>query len=419
MVGSTVDDKDAGVVAKAVNGDTVVDYSPGAGQRLHHLRFAFLLYDRMVETQLTQAVIATDTIIHVPIQHAPDVTPDDYPASPTIVRGDVVRIADEVEFNVLATADDSANGVTAITLDAAVGKAYATGTKVVIRTIANNHWSDSNDGVTELVVAPGATAAGTAQTITVRDARNLSKGMVVRVESTAGIEEMRVLYIEDPLGNDDVRVVRGINGTVGVNHPVGSAVKCYWAPIQNTDWSADTFFPIGGTGISVRVDLDPNEMPFIPGDTIEIVAPGLTLEQQAMAKVVSFNNDSILRYQNNIPWSIARDTRFLAFRPAVEVAKRMVRDLGFGKKAVSGKGPLRLIPVLGDPCFLTNTRGVLRQPTDPVTGATITAASPNGDNPPVAPDTAKKIAAYIRGFSVNPISDRVTVDFKAVNKHAW
>lgn len=419
--GSLSQDDDDGIVRADRSGNVAVDFAPGGGERLHKLRFAFLVYDRVVETQAVEAINNADDFVTVPIESAKDISFPTLAGASSLARGDIIRIADQVERIIVSYYTDPLTGTAVLSLDSAVGVDFPAFTKCLIRSKENNRWSDDPVGVAELYYSvAGAPASGTVETMEVTDSKHFPRGMVMRIVDELGFEEVRVLGFADAASPSTLSVVRGVGGTTPYDHSAAatpSACLPLWAPIENTDWPPGAAFAVGGVGVDLLLDIDIDEQPWMVGDEIDIVCPGLKLEEQEGAKAISFNQDSIVRF-GKIPFPAARDTRFLGFRQAIEVTRRSVSDFGLPHFPIAADGPFCMIPTLLRPVYVMDLRGVLPLPKSG--GLPLSSASPNGDDPAVAPDLAgRAIACYVRGYTVNPYNDTMSLDLRAVNPHVY
>jgi hypothetical protein len=413
-----------GAVRKDTAGNTMVDYSPAAGQRIHKLRFEFLLYGTLVETQTTQAIGFTDTIV-IPVDAAADVRGLDVSLANVLAYPytDNVRIGDAEDYTVLTRTDNFLAGTSSLKLDRVIVTQWAIGTKVQIRTHGTNKWSGGPDGVTGGNWVVGGSTAGTEQTFTVWSTRDLCAGMVIRVDED-GTEEMRITQI---LNATQFKARRGVGGTLAtLAHINGNVpIRAYYAPIVSSQFPEGTRFGIGGSGVSLRFPTLPDseslpgngtgnalgENPFMVGDTIEILCPGLTLQAQDQAKIVSYNVASIQKLQGaKLPWPSARTSRFAGYRQCSEIAKKVVSDYGSQHYGLDIAVALRWLPLVN------HSYGVEDPKTLPSASP---SASPNGDNPPVSPDGLHMVAGLAEAVSIDVMGDKLTLTLRAFNPHTW
>lgn len=404
--GGQVGSEDDGVVASDEAGNTVKDFSPGGSERLHRLRFSFLVYEQVIETQILNDRILTDSTVRIPIQHAEGITTsfDGF--------GDEIVINDTIVRQIVSKADIPSSGYTVLTLSSNLGESVSIGDRAVIRTFSTNRWSDGLNGVTQVKTAISGTGSqGDEIDIDVDSTAMLPVGTVLSISSAGGMEEMRVKEVLDA---DSVTVIRGVGGTPVVAHAVDDVVRAYWAPIQNATWPAETLFPIGGTGLSLKIRLPAIEKPFMVGDSIDVVCNGLEIERLELAKQIAQNKTSIQKYGRR-PFPVARDSRFLGYRQALEVAKRMVADFAFPHFQMQADGPLVDIPVLVTGGTQTASFYLIEDPH--LLPSDASTESPNGDDPPASPDTTTAVASDVRAFSIDPFKDRMTLELRGYNQH--
>jgi hypothetical protein len=237
----------------------------------------------------------------------------------------------------------------------------------------------------------------------------MKPGMVLRVTNAAGSEDMRVSFLDPDEPDVAAWVVRGIKGvTVPVND--GDIAKAYIAPIQNATSYPEGFqWQLGASGIGLifRVP-DSNEKPFMVGDTIDVTAPGLVLEERELAKHVAQDTTSIAKF-GKLPWPGIRNAKFLGYRPAQEAGRRAVRDNAWPHYGIEASGPLALLPLLNSAGLVIDADQLQSQ----------VGASPNGDVPPLAPDTLQGVAAVVRSYTANPYDDTLTMELRAINAHDY
>jgi len=403
--------EDDGCVRKTATGKTLVDYSPSGSQTYHRLRFSYLLYDTVIETQVITFTPGSPTTVVIPydagkgvrsLDPAWDFALQNYPTA------DVLRIADTEEYKIRRVTLDAASGTATLLLDPLnFGPGWPTGTKCTLRLFGNARWSDDRVGITSNASSAGGSGSvGGISTMDFFSTREMAPGMVLRYETG---EEVRVLTV---LNSTQASVRRGINGTTPQWHVNIEPVQAFWAPGVVGDFPDGTRFGIGGTGVSMRFpDLpDTGDNPFMVGDTIDIVCPGLKLEEQSNAKIISYNTASIQKLSGNkIPWPQSRTSRFAGYRQCVEITRAISTNYGLPHTDLTVDMPMRWLPKINQAYLIQDPR------TLPYTVGT----SPNGDNPVVAPDTAIAIAALVESVSIDPINDRVTLELRAINPHAW
>jgi len=403
--------EDDGCVRKTFDGRTMVDFSPSSIQRLHRLRFAYLMYDTVIETQILQFIGGSPTTVVIPYEAGSGVRSLD-PSADFVINNyptaDTISIGDSESYQIRTVTLDPVAATATLRLDPLYlsGPGWPAGTKVTLRLFGNNRWSDSQGGVTRNASTFGGSGSvGSTSTMDFYSTRELSAGMVLRYE---GGEEARVLQV---LNATQALVRRGIGGTTPYLHVLDDAVQGLWAPIVSADFPDGFRFNIGGTGVSLRfADLpDPGEPPFMVGDTIEIVCPGLVLEAQDKAKIISYNAPSIQIY-GKLPWSNSRQSRFAGYRQAQESCKRIVKDFGFPHFDLTCDMPLRWLPDINEGYLVEDLEGALPRASS--------ATSPNGDNPPVSPDTVAAVGAMVEGYTIDPLNDRLTLNMRAINAHA-
>ena len=397
--GSEIGRPDDGMVA-GLSGDTVTDFSPGGSERYHRLRFAFLLFDRMVESQLLTAITSVSTTIELPIQHAKDIT------ASAEGDGDIVTIGDNVERSIIAKAESPAVGLTTLTLASAVGQDFAKGTHVVVRAFGNNRWSNHPLGLTEITAATGTASEGGETTITVANAAVLPVGAIIRTAGTGAPEDMRVTA---SVSDTQVTVKRGAGGSAISDHGIGTRLQVFWAPIENSTWPIGSVFMVGDTNIGLRVNLPAEEKPFMVGDEIDLVAPGLVLEDQELATIVSESQLSRLRH-GRLPFPETRSSRFLGYRQTLEANKRIIRDFADPHFKIEARGKLTAVPAVNE-AFELQDEEILPSPS--------ASASPNGDFIPASLDSTKGIAVVVRGYRYDLSSDQLTLSLRAWNGHVW
>ena len=407
--GSTPGAPDDGAVNRSQDDKELVDYSPSATQKTHKLRFAFLLYDRVVETQLLLAV-SSGTTLRVPLSATADVTVG-------TTYGDAIEIVHPTTgaaaiFTATAKADSAAGGYSDMTVTPAVAASYALGQKVTIRTYRTNRWSDGPTGVTTVQGAiNGTDAIGTDATLTLASTEQTPRLSMLRVVSAAGSEDLRVTSV---VSATQVTARRGCGGTTVRAHSVGDVVQVFYAPILNTTYAAGILYPIGGTGVSLSLTPPPKEgstvreQPFVLGDTIDLVCPGLMLETQGQATVVAMDEASI-RVAGRKEWRGAAKARLLTFAQAREVAQRIVADYAKARWLVTTDGPCVRLPALGETYLVREDRLL----------PWAMGSNPNGNATPVAPDTTTAVACSVRAYDVDPLQDTLRMTLRALNSHAW
>lgn len=217
--GGVVGNPDAGCLARNGKGKAITEATS-------RLRFAYLVVDRYVKSQLLIAAAIGANTIRVPLQAATDVA-----IGAATGYGDTVELTDAVTnqaqtFTIVSISLVPTGGYATLGLDVVTSQAYASGSPVTIRSFKNNRWSDHALGVTTLAVA--VTTSGQ---ILVRptSVENLSLLQVIRLQTTAGVEEMRLLTIDR--STKDCTVARGVGGTTPLSTiPVGTVIKAYVAP---------------------------------------------------------------------------------------------------------------------------------------------------------------------------------------------
>lgn len=414
-------DEDAGCVKQDRNGNVMVMRTPAVGEQRHRLRFAWVIYDRVIETQLLEQVSGSPTVIKVPYLAALDTVRgiDESSALATSLggaHGDVLEIGTTVR-SIRDISHDSVLGVSTITLDAALlPGTYPIGTRVVIRSFQNAGWSNGEEGVTRLTSA--LTAAGTDgdfKTFSVLSTRHLAVGMIVSIATVNAVASYPFYLITQIVsGTSFIGRRTGTTGTTDASN-TNAVVSAYLAPIINDEFPRGTVFWIGGTGIGIQVDVpDPQtlgpivETPFMVGDEIEITADGLILQQQDMAKQIAANRDSIATF-GILEYRPGRRSPFLDYTRARATARRIVESYAFPHFMITADLPLTVLPKL-DQCYLVEDSRIL--PYD-------AAGNAQGDNPAVAPDTARAIAFVVRGFNVDPVTGRAQLTLRAVHPHDY
>jgi hypothetical protein len=284
---------------------------------LNKLRFRWILEDSLFETSLRVASNASDAYIDV--YSVKDVSPGDY-----------VQVQDSGDK--IVSSVDTANN--RINLTTTIGAIYSIGATVLARKSGYRYTSDHKDGVTQC-----NGASGTGVQIGVYSTANLSIGTVIRLESSAGVEECRIVSVDDDL---HVTVTRGIAGTVAVNHPNYTPVRAFWSPNDQTK-----FFEIGQTRVDLKIvdqaDASTHEetearRTFQVGDRFRITCAGASLEKIDMAKQTAIDTPSVNKYGRLVyPDS---DNRFLNYSYASELAPRLRDEYANPKFKVLSAGPL-------------------------------------------------------------------------------
>lgn len=476
--------EDDGAIAYGQDGKIPDDLTADATRRIHKLRWAFVAFDRVIETQLLLAA-SSGTSIRVPLQAADDVTA-------IAAYGDTADLTDDATglvttYTITGKSDSAAGGYTDLTLSATITHSYPIGAKVSIHTYRTNRWSNGPAGIATLataITASGATTlnggiSSTADTVVLNadpgcadnaviqigteqirigswnagtktgtlcereyngttaashsngdavtlcslrlsSATHAPRGTVLRVQTAAAVEEVRVIAVlsdgQTCLFADASNTLwRGIGGTAAFAHSAGDVVQAFWAPVINAVWPAGMLFPIGGTTVALGLTPPPRdgsnvvqEQGFWIGDRIDVTCPGLSLETQDQSKIIAVDQASIDRSEKK-EWKAGTGTKFLTFAQAREAAQRIVADYGGAHFLVTASGKCTTLPTLGETYLVRDDFAL------PWT----TAANPNGNASPVSPDTAQAIAASVRGYTLNPLTDSLTLTLRALNPHAW
>jgi hypothetical protein len=412
--------EDDGLVRMDKNGNECVYHSPGAGQRLHALRFAWLTYDRMIETEtlvLATGGAGSKTIV-VPLQPLLDAVADNAVAG-IPHHGDQIDVArptgDWHRSTIQSRTDDTALGRSTLVLqDDLPAGTYAIGTKVVIRTFLTNRWSNSRDGIATLNEVVSPPAAGGSRTWTVRTTRHLAVGMVVGlvdVEHTKRESE----HLVTAVSNATTFTAVSLTGNTTDSYAAGSVFKGYVAPIENTvDQPRGKLFAVGTTGVHLLFEVPQStastrdEEPFLVGDEIDVTCPGLGLEPMRGSIVVAVDQKSINDHGKH-PWTPVRASRFFTPPEAQEAVQAVIRDNAEPRYTLTLHGPWVLLPRFED----------LYRVHDPETLPRVGSANPNGDVTPVSPDTNTAIAVIVRGYTLDPVTGALQVQAKAKHPHPW
>ncbi len=373
-----------------------------ASEFAHRLRFAFLLYDRVIETQLLLAA-SSGASMRIPIQSATDIIAH-------AIYGDELEIVDaatnaRTTYKITAKTDVPASGWTTLTVSPTIALSYALGQHLMIRSFRSNRWSDAAQGVATLGASiSGSGSPGDLITLTLSSTTQTPRFSVVKVDS----EELRITAI---LGATQATAARAVGGTTVAAHDNGRPVQCYVAPIQNTAIKTGALFAIGATGVSIALTPPTGvdeEMPLVPGDTIDITCPGLTLEPQDLATVIAQRQSSIDKVGNK-PYPSRRAGRLASSAQAREGAWRDLGDFGDAHHGVTWAGPLQMLPALGGTYLV---RDDLLLPHDG-------GVNPNGDASPVSPDTATAIACRLESRAIDLLKDALTLSLTAFRANPW
>ena len=268
----------------------------------------------------------------------------------------------------------------------------------------------------EVIVALNALQTGTSFTgtpgvlgkVSFNNTVEMKPGMVLRVANASGIEDMRVAYLDPDKPTTDAWVWRGVGGTV-IPLSTGDIVKAYIAPIQNAAWPKGTTWQLGASSVALTFTVPEGvEYPFMVGDLIEVVAPGLVLESREFAKQVAQDTASIAKF-GKLPWPGIRNAKFLGYRAAAEVGRRAVADYAWPHFLFEASAPFAMVPVLNTAGLVIDARLLQSQ----------VLSSPNGDVPPIAPDTLQGVAAVVRAYQVNPSDDSMTLTMRAIQPHDY
>lgn len=427
--GGILGDEVRGVIRNNLAGDQAVLHVPGAGEFKDRVRFAWLIQDVVIETQLLEEWLANSThkTIVIPYQAGFQVERGSDVTSAVSVAS-VDNYGDQVEIGDLVTrvrdvVHDPAGGTTTLTLanyTVTGDRPLPVGTRVVIRTMGNNQWSNSELGIAVAADAAHTPGAEDAVTTFVANAtRNFQPGTILRTRLASS-----------PVGDPEHLVTEVVNGTDWKGRRLGSGgdalaiaqyapIRGYLAPIIDpTEFPDGHVFWIGDTGLGLifRVEARQDifrglvETPFMVGDEIDVTAEGLVLDEQELDKAIGNNNDSQAKFRT-IPYRSARSSKFLNLRRARELAQRIVVQYGFPRYRLEVDLPLTFVPKLED-CYLVEDHEIL-----PWT--TLINAQGDDASSPVAPDTARAIAFTVRGYTIDPIQGRLRVSLRAVNPHAY
>lgn len=439
-------DVDGGVwVDMSVTGLTNAGDSTGVGDGVIVGTDFWRLYSVQVGSEyelwllIEEAVVEDPTAgleIVVPYIHGLDTTrgtDEDSILSTAVgeLYGDTVEIGAYVG-TVRDIEHDPAAGTTTILLDhSPADLPYPIGTRLVIRSWENNTWSDGPLGIARTADANGSVSPGADGVETEFQAvstRNMALGMIARpaVDSSAA-------------GDPDLLVTAITDGTTWTGRRVGSGgdaeginqyrpVRGYLAPVQSDEFPAGTAWMIGPSGVGLIFEIPEGvtfgiigngsggfgyglvskETPFMVGDEIHIDCPGLVLDEQELTKQIAMDRLSILKYGVSI-FRPARRSPFLNYPRAREAARRIVTDSARPRFVFDVDLPLSFLPELGA-CYTIEDPRIL--PWD-------VTQNPQGDAVPVAPDTARGVAAIIREFTIDPIGGTCKVKLRAVNPHTW
>ncbi len=277
----------------------------------HKLRFAYLEIGATIEAALLSAY-TSGTTVDIALARADGVAVGSLVTFPAVGTGTLA-----LERTVTAVDTTTTSGRATLTVDSSLGRTYADGTHITIRTAQHNRWSDTDDGVTTLALAlpaaePTISDAGgisaTDTTIGLSSVTGVDAGTILlagteriyvggvsganatscvrgyqnttaathadgsaltiltaRFDSLAPLGIFAVLAIGTGTSREELRytgdtgdgvhgyVTRAVGGTSRAAHAVSDAVRAYWAPIISTDYPAGTMFGVGGTGVTATI----------------------------------------------------------------------------------------------------------------------------------------------------------------------
>jgi len=224
---------DAGCMRRNAAGSVMMDTGTTSPSIL---RFAYLIVDRIVKSQLLLSISATGTVARVPLEAVRDVTP-------STVSGfaDSIEITDSVtnvttNYQITAMTESPTGGYADLTLGIPAVAAYPVGTPIIVRTFKNNRWSDDPRGVTTLAASLNSTSTS----VQVRSVKNLALYAMMSLENSSGREDMRVMAIDRTTNTVTVR--RACGATLASTFSADTTVKAYLAPLQREQITA---WPLG------------------------------------------------------------------------------------------------------------------------------------------------------------------------------
>lgn len=291
------------------------------------LRFKYLIYESVIETQLaSQYTSGTDIVLSSVF--GGDAEDNGVHVGDWFVIQDPDTGADIIKQITLVTTSTNT-----IQVDSALGDNFEPNDPCqIIKSFASAAgtratWSD--EGITYLAAA---IALSTTTTATLTSVKDISVGAILLIDS----EEMLVTAVNNStnvvsFSASDGTLMRGQGGTTAAAHSDGSIVRAYFAPGAGSESADNKPYEIGGTNVFLAFkrgsETDEDRQwteRFEVGDIITVECPGMVLKKNDQSKQSCYDTDSKAKYgRRNYP---AIDNRFLSHKMAKDICRRVVND---------------------------------------------------------------------------------------------
>jgi hypothetical protein len=267
-----LDTKEKRLRLRCIHGGYISGAVPGSSSPA--TRWDILVYRSTIETRLGAAYTSGTSVT---LESVWD-----------IEVGDYIQTSDSETREITATTV----ATKIVTIDSGFSSGFPILSPAVITKANQEKWS--SQGVTTLDGAINSSVTS----IDVDNAGAIGVGNFILM----GEEEAEVTAIDD----ETLTVTRGDNAT---SHGDGDTVGLIVKPSDLSAWTL-----VGGYGIKVVFEHDGAETPFLAGDYLEFICPGLSLEKRKGSKVIAADQDSIDKPHGKRKPRGRIDNRFMTFR---------------------------------------------------------------------------------------------------------